>query len=223
MLAVGIDVGSISTKVVVLANDKMSYLIRPTGWSPREVGKESYYEILEREGYTPDQVGYIVGTGYGRISLPFVNKVVTEITCHGRGASFLLPQAHLVIDIGGQDSKVIKIDQKGKVQNFIMNDKCAAGTGRFLQVMAATLGLDVSELGELGRDEEQNPVVINSMCTVFAESEVIGLLAQGVDKASTIAALHRSIARRIAAMVNRIGVNGPVCFRGFDALVAEAT
>ena len=146
MLAVGIDVGSISTKVVVLANDKMSYLIRPTGWSPREVGQDCYLEILEREGYTQDQVGYIVGTGYGRISLPFVHKVVTEITCHGRGASFLLPQAHMVVDIGGQDSKVIKIDQQGKVQNFIMNDKCAAGTGRFLQVMATTSSDKISRV-----------------------------------------------------------------------------
>lgn len=223
MLTVGIDVGSISTKVVLLAENKISHLIRPTGWSPRQVGQESYQEILEREGYSQNQVGYIVGTGYGRISLPFAHKVVTEITCHGRGASFLQPRTQLVIDVGGQDSKVIRIDRQGKVQNFIMNDKCAAGTGRFLQVMAATLGLEVSELGELGKlgelrnlegKEEESPLVINSMCTVFAESEVIGLLAQGVDKASIVAALHCSIAKRVAAMAKRVGVDGPVTFTG---------
>jgi predicted CoA-substrate-specific enzyme activase len=215
LITVGIDVGSMSTKVVIMDNDHIKYLIKPTGWSPRQVGQDSYRELLQREGYNENQVDCIVGTGYGRISLPFVQKVVTEITCHGKGAAYLLPQNNLVIDIGGQDSKVIKIDHNGKVQNFIMNDKCAAGTGRFLQVMANALGLDVSELGERGElSNEQEAVGINSMCTVFAESEVIGLLAQGVDKTAIVAALHVSIAKRVAAMAKRIGIDGPVTFTG---------
>jgi predicted CoA-substrate-specific enzyme activase len=216
MIAAGIDVGSTSTKVVLLDNEKMCCKVKPTGWSPRQAGRECFQELLEQEGYRDEQVDIIVATGYGRVSLDFAHKAVTEITCHGRGAAFLVPGTDLVMDIGGQDSKVIKIDEKGKVLDFAMNDKCAAGTGRFLQVMAIALGLDVSELSELSRDH--TPVTINNMCTVFAESEIIGLLAQGVEKGKIVAGIHASIARRMAAMANRMGTNGIVTFTGGVAL-----
>lgn len=168
--------------------------------------------IIEPSRIHIQQVDYVVGTGYGRISLPFANKVITEITCHGRGAAYLLPGSHLVIDIGGQDSKVIKIDDKGQVLDFVVNDKCAAGTGRFLQVIAAALGVDVSELAELSA--RQPPITINSMCTVFAESEVVGLLAEGKNKGEIVAGLHLAISRRIANMAQRLGVVDKVIFTG---------
>jgi len=212
MLVAGVDVGSVATKVVIIDDNRLLTLITPTGWSPRQAGQEAYAQLLSEAGYTGDQVDYVVGTGYGRISIPFANKTVTEITCHARGASYLSPGSNLVIDVGGQDSKIIKIDSDGRVLDFVMNDKCAAGTGRFLQVIAAALGVDVSELAELSAG--QSPITLNSMCTVFAESEVIGLLAEGRTKGEIVAGLHSSIARRIANMAQRLGVTGQVAFTG---------
>jgi len=216
MITAGIDVGSTSTKVVLLDDDKMFYIVKPTGWSPRQAGQEAFQELLKKNGYREEQVTKIIATGYGRLNLSFAHKAVTEITCHAKGASYLVPGTDLVVDIGGQDSKVIKIDEEGKVLDFIMNDKCAAGTGRFLQVMAASLGLEVSELAEVAAGH--TPVAINNMCTVFAESEVIGMLAQGVDKANIVAGLHASIAKRIVAMINRLGAGQKITFTGGVAL-----
>lgn len=216
MVTVGIDVGSTSTKAVLLDGEKMFFQVKPTGWSPRQAGEECFLELLNQAGYQAGQVKRIVATGYGRVALNFAQKVVTEITCHARGAAYLVPGADMVIDIGGQDSKVIKIDQAGKVLDFAMNDKCAAGTGRFLQVMATALGVDVSQLAEISQG--QKPVSINNMCTVFAESEVIGLLAQGVEKGPIVAGIHASIARRLAAMASRLGLGEKIAFTGGVAL-----
>ena len=212
MITAGIDVGSVSTKVVLLMEDEIRYLVRPTGWSPREAGLNTYQELLEKEGCPEAEVNCKVGTGYGRIALSFIDKAVTEIHCHARGAHHLLSQGGLVIDIGGQDSKAILMNHRGKVLDFAMNDKCAAGTGRFLQVMAAALGVDVSELGELASG--RTPLDINSMCTVFAESEVISLLAKGADKRDIIAGIHRSVARRVWGMASRFGPAEQVIFTG---------
>jgi len=160
----------------------------------------------------PEQIDFIVATGYGRVSIDFADRVVTEITCHARGAAYLVPGTDLVIDIGGQDSKVIRINEQGQVLDFAMNDKCAAGTGRFLQVIAAALGVDVSELAALSAGK--TPLTLNSMCTVFAESEVISLISQGKEKGEIIAGLHQSIARRIASMVQRMGSLNRITFTG---------
>lgn len=212
MITVGIDVGSITTKAVLLNDMTWQSLLLPTGCSPRDAGISIYDEILGKAGLSPADVNYVIGTGYGRISLPFIDKVITEITCHARGALHLVSGTNMVIDIGGQDSKVILIDEEGSVINFAMNDKCAAGTGRFLQVMAAVLGADVSELADLARGAE--PVQISSMCTVFAESEVISLLAQGVPKERIIAGIHRSVASRVASMTERLGRGKRITFTG---------
>ncbi len=212
MITAGIDVGSVSTKVVLLTDNEIKYLVRPTGWSPREAGLKAYEELLGREGCPAEKVCFKVGTGYGRISLGFIDKAVTEIHCHARGANYLVGHGGLVIDIGGQDSKAILMNEHGKVIDFTMNDKCAAGTGRFLQVMAAALGVDVSELGDLA--EGRKPLEINSMCTVFAESEVISLLAKGEDKRDVIAGIHRSAARRVWGMASRFGPSDKVIFTG---------
>ncbi|MDS1029235.1 acyl-CoA dehydratase activase [Bacillota bacterium LX-D] len=216
MIAVGIDAGSTATKAVLIDGDKIKALIRPTGWSPRQAGRDIYAELLNREGYSAKQIDKIVATGYGRIALDLAQQKVTEITCHAKGAAFLLPGADMVIDVGGQDSKVIKIDPKGKVLDFAMNDKCAAGTGRFLQVTAAALGLDVSELPEFSQVEK--PVNINNICTVFAESEIIGLLAQGIKKEAIVAGLHLAVAKRVAAMVKRMSSGKQIVFTGGVAL-----
>jgi len=212
MLVAGVDVGSVATKVALIDQDKAYCRMAPTGWSPRDAGLKTFRELVAELGVSESQVDFVVGTGYGRISLSFVHKSVTEITCHARGAAHLVPGSTAVIDIGGQDSKVIKIDQRGKVLDFVMNDKCAAGTGRFLQVTAAALGVDVSELADMA--DGKRPVNLSSMCAVFAETEVIGLLAAGRDKGEIIAGLHQAIARRIASMVQRLGPVNRVAFTG---------
>lgn len=212
LLAMGIDVGSVSTKAVLFKNKVIARCVIPTGWSPKQAGKEALQKLLDESGCSQNDLSLIIGTGYGRIALPFVDKSVTEITCHARGASYLVPGAEIVIDIGGQDSKVIQIGDKGQVLDFVMNDKCAAGTGRFLQVTAAALGLDVSELGPLS--EGHDPLPLNSMCAVFAESEVIGLLAQGKPPGAIVAGLHLAIARRVATMAQKMGHAEKVVFTG---------
>jgi predicted CoA-substrate-specific enzyme activase len=212
MITVGIDVGSMTTKAVLLNGTAWQNVIRPTGCSPRQAGRDAFDELLDGAGLRRGEIDYIIGTGYGRVSLDFIDKAVTEITCHARGAHYFVEGTDMVIDIGGQDSKVIITDEKGNVTDFAMNDKCAAGTGRFLQVMAAALGADVSELAELSRGAE--PVEISNMCTVFAESEVISLLAQGVERERIIAGIHRSVARRVAAMAKRLGKGELITFTG---------
>ncbi|MGI9952290.1 acyl-CoA dehydratase activase [Moorellaceae bacterium AZ2] len=211
MATVGIDVGSTSAKAVLYDGKIKAYTIRPTGWSPKRAGEEVLREVLEKSGYTRSEVGCIIGTGYGRVALSFIDQAVTEITCHARGIFYLTGRAGTIIDIGGQDTKVITINAQGKVMDFVMNDKCAAGTGRFLEVMATTLGMDVSELGRL--PGTARAVNISSMCTVFAESEVISLLASGVPKEEIIAGLHRAVARRVKTMVKNPS-SGPVVLTG---------
>lgn len=209
---IGVDVGSVAAKAVVLKNGEIAAtVIQPTGWSPKTSGREVFERAMEKAGITSESVGYTVGTGYGRVALDFVDKAVTEITCHALGANHWFPENNLVIDIGGQDSKAILVNNRGKVENFVMNDKCAAGTGRFLQVMAATLGLELDQLSEMATAE---PVNINSMCTVFAESEVISLLASGEAKERIVAGLYHSVARRVSAMTGSMGVINGVTFTG---------
>ena len=211
MIVAGIDIGSVSTKVALAVNEKIYKVVIPTGWSPRQAGEHVLAAALDQAG-VDGGVDFVVATGYGRIALPTANKAVTEITCHARGVAYLLPGTRVVIDIGGQDSKIIKIGAQGRVLDFVMNDKCAAGTGRFMEVIAARIGVDVAELSDLAKDEI--PVELNSMCTVFAESEVVGLLAKGTGKGEIIAGLHQAISRRISAMIERIKPESPIIFTG---------
>lgn len=211
MIVAGIDIGSVSTKIVLAVNEDIYKVVIATGWSPRQAGEQVLAAALDQAGVT-GKADFVVVTGYGRIALATANKAVTEITCHARGAAYLLPEARAVIDIGGQDSKVIKIGRRGRVLDFVMNDKCAAGTGRFMEVIAARLGVDVTQLSDLGKD--QIPVELSSMCTVFAESEVIGLLAKGEGKGPIVAGLHKAIASRIGAMVERMSPEAPIIFTG---------
>lgn len=203
----GIDSGSTSTDVVIMDRTKqmVSSLIVPTGGGAQKSADACLRKAAEQAGILIEQIGSIVATGYGRDYLQKKAQAVTEISCHARGALFLDPSVRTVIDIGGQDSKVIRIDEKGQVCNFAMNDKCAAGTGKFLEAMARTLGLSLSELASLGESCEE-PLSISSMCTVFAESEVVSLVAQNKRVGDIVHALDLSVANKVASLVGRVGL-----------------
>lgn len=214
MLTIGIDIGSVATKAVMMEDGKriITKHITPTGWSPKESGERVYKEMLDQRGIQTSQIEKVIGTGYGRVAMDFADKVVTEITCHGKGARFLHPKTETIIDIGGQDSKVIRINKEGQVLDFLMNDKCAAGTGRFLEVMANSLEIDISQLSSLAEGEKGRK--INNMCTVFAESEVISLLAEGAGKGEIARGLLESTANKAMILGGRIGMVGEVFFSG---------
>lgn len=197
---VGIDIGSTASKTVILDEEKVidSFTL-PTGWNGREIA-ENIYKVLEERGYTEDM--RCVATGYGRVCVGYADKVVTEITCHGKGGWALFQKDCLIVDVGGQDTKVIQIVD-GQVKDFLMNDKCAAGTGKFIEVMATRLGADLAEMYELA--ESGNPVSISSMCTVFAESEVIGHIGSGKAREDIAAGVIDSVASRVANLVVRYG------------------
>jgi (R)-2-hydroxyacyl-CoA dehydratese activating ATPase len=219
MLAAGIDIGSTGTKAILFDGEVRGSAMVPTGWDPKAAGLAAFQQALAGAGLAEGAVEQIVGTGYGRVSLPIFDRKVTEITCHARGAYHLFPDTRTVVDIGGQDSKVIALDAEGRVADFIMNDKCAAGTGRFLQVMAGVLDASLEELGIIATGAD--PVQISSMCTVFAESEIIGLLARGVDKARIAAGIFEAIARRIQGLAGRVSISDNITFSGGVALNPE--
>lgn len=211
-MVVGIDSGSSAIKLTTYDGDCLEHWITPTGWNPREAATSLLAKALGHQGKSVDQLSNICGTGYGRVGLDFLTTTVTEISCHAKGAAYLCPEARTVIDIGGQDAKAIRLESSGRVIEFIMNDKCAAGTGRFLQVMAHALGLDISELAQM--EITADPCTISSMCAVFAESEVIGLLNQGLSRESIVAGLYKSIATRIGSMAAKIDPQSTVVLTG---------
>ena len=210
----GVDIGSLSTDAVILIGDEiLSYSIVPTLSSSENAARVAYDEALASAGLKASDVSRVVATGYGRGSTDFAAKSVTEITCHALGARSLFAEAKTVIDIGGQDSKVIRLADDGRVEDFSMNDKCAAGTGRFLEVMARSLDTDLESLGRLSALSNAD-VRISSTCTVFAESEVVALVAKGASKEDIIRGLHRSVAERVYAMVARLRAEGPFVMTG---------
>lgn len=215
MYYAGIDIGSLSADTVIVDEQGVmaAYTILPTGANSKVSGEKCFNETLEKAGITKQDIRYIVATGYGRISVPFADKAITEITCHGRGAYALFPNTRTIIDIGGQDSKVIKLENGGKVIDFAMNDKCAAGTGRFLEVMARAMEVKLQDMGPLSF-QAKNKVEISSMCTVFAESEVISLVAQAQPKEDIIAGIHAAICSRVGGMIDRVGLVPEVTMTG---------
>jgi len=211
----GVDVGSLSTDVVILdsAGNMVSAIVLPTGVNGGAAAELAFDQALTQATLTRSDIVAVTATGYGRSSVAFATGKTTEISCHGVGAHQLFPKTGTVIDIGGQDSKVIQIDAKGRMLDFSMNDKCAAGTGRFLEVMADRL--------EYGLDELSNPdhisglsAPISSTCTVFAESEVISLLAKDTPREQIVNGLQRSIANRIWSMASSLGIQGEVTLSG---------
>jgi len=214
MIVSGLDIGSLSSEAVVLRDGEiMSYSIIPTGADTKRAARTCMAEALEKADVRLEDLSATVATGYGRISIPFATDTFTEITCHARGAHWLFPRTRTVIDMGGQDSKVISIDGKGRVVDFVMNDKCAAGTGRFLEVMADALEVDLMEMGERSLRARGN-VIISSMCTVFAESEVISLIAKGCSKDDIIRGLHAAISKRIFTMAGKLRMERPITMTG---------
>lgn len=213
IITMGIDVGSTASKCIVLKNGKdiIGKALIPVGAGtsgPERVVKE----IVETTGITLEDMNYILATGYGRNSITFANQQMSELSCHAKGAHFLFPEVRTVIDIGGQDVKVMQIEN-GAMVNFQMNDKCAAGTGRFLDVMARVLEVKVSDLAMLGSHSTKR-VAISSTCTVFAESEVISQLAQNTDKCDIINGIHHSVASRVVGLAHRVGVRDMVVMTG---------
>ncbi len=214
MLTIGIDVGSISAKAVVVKDGElMGSKVILTGYNSRNAGEKVFGGLLAELCISRDAVDRIVATGYGRNSVDFADKAVTEITCHATGAYFQDPAIRTVIDIGGQDSKAIALNSAGRVRDFAMNDKCAAGTGRFLEVMARALEVDLDAFGEKSLQSD-SPAVISSLCTVFAESEVISLIAKGESRKNIIAGIHESVGARVVAMASRVGIQEPVMMTG---------
>ena len=214
MLTAGIDIGSISAKAALVEDGKLlGTTVMLTGYNARNAGKAVLDALLEQTGTSADAIARIVATGYGRNSVDVADKAVTEITCHAAGAHFQDPAVRCIIDIGGQDSKAIALDETGRVKDFAMNDKCAAGTGRFLEVMARALEVDLDAFGEMSLQAEA-PATISSLCTVFAESEVISLIARGERRENIIAGIHESIGSRVVAMAKRVGLVDPIMMTG---------
>lgn len=207
---IGIDIGSTAAKVSVFSYDGLiTNFTMPTGWNSVDTSNKILEKIEELNINIKDSK--IIATGYGRISVPYANKTITEITCHGRGAYYLINEDCTIIDIGGQDTKIITL-QEGKVSDFIMNDKCAAGTGRFLELMSNILGVTIEELGNMALVGED--IKITSMCTVFAESEVVSLLANGSSKESVASGILHSIGNRIVSLTQRLGAEEEIAFTG---------
>jgi predicted CoA-substrate-specific enzyme activase len=213
----GIDVGSLATKCVVIDDDgrAAARAALPTGVSGATAAQKAFDEALAGLGVAATAVSRVVGTGYGRARVPFADRAVTEIMCHARGAYELAGGLITVVDVGGQDVKAIRVGENGRVAEFAMNDRCAAGTGRFLEIMARALEMDLAELAAIDPGR-RDAAKVNNMCTVFAESEVVGLLHEGTEPAAIGAGILRAVADRISSMAQRMG--GPYALAGGVAL-----
>ena len=206
MLVAGVDIGSITTEALLFDKDKgvLGYTILPTGANSRKTVEAALDKVLDAPARLRSDVSYVIATGCGRKRAEFAKEAVTEITCIARGVNFLFPEARTIIDIGGQDTKVIRVDAKGRVLEFEMNDKCAAGTGRFIEVMANALNVELGKIGELSLSHKKD-LTISSICTVFAESEVISLVSEGQELEDIVYGIHRAIADRTMGLINRLG------------------
>ena len=212
---VGLDSGSTSTNAVVMneARKIVASVVIRTGAKAGASAERAYREVLERAGITPDQVACTIATGYGRVSIPFADENVTEISCHGRGAHYFNPDVRTILDIGGQDSKAIHVNAAGEVTDFAMNDKCAAGTGRFLEMIARSLEISLDELGPAALESKKR-LEIASMCSVFAESEVISLIANNEEKPDIAAGVCRAVAGKAYSLIRRVGLEGAYMMTG---------
>ena len=203
MVVAGIDIGSLTSKAVVLQDDNSAHFLMLTGTDIPEVARSVTEKAAEKLCLSVSDIRRIVSTGYGRASTPFADETVSEITCNAVGVYHFYPDARLIIDIGGQDSKVIQMNEKGKVVNFVMNDKCAAGTGRFLEVAAETLGVTVGNLADLSEKATEQSR-ISSTCAVFAQTEIVSLISRQTPKENIVAGLHAAIVSRACALIDSL-------------------
>jgi (R)-2-hydroxyacyl-CoA dehydratese activating ATPase len=214
MIVAGCDVGSLTTKAVILNNTRIiSHALIPSTFDPAKSAIEVMEKALGEAGLSMKDIGFCVGTGYGRERIPFVHKSISEIACHAKGANWLLPSVRTVIDVGGQDCKATRLDEKGNIVRFFTNDKCASGTGRFLEVMAKILGLELKELGEISV-QARNPVTLAATCTVWAQAEVIMHLNTNTPKADLAAGINDAMAARVAILAKSAGLEKDVCMTG---------
>jgi len=214
MIVAGCDVGSLSAEAVIMSDGSIisSEIIRVRP-RPEQSATDVMDKALARAGLTYKDIECCVSTGYGRERIPFANGNVSELSCHGKGAQWLVPSVRTVIDVGGQDCKVIRVDENGKLINFVMNDKCAAGTGRFLEFMAKVLGVGIEDLGPLALATER-PAPITNMCSIYAESEVLHYVYEGKNPAEIAAGINHAMAERVNSLVKRVGVEKDICITG---------
>ncbi len=214
MITAGCDIGSLTAKAVILQDDRIrSFAVTPAGPKPARSAEEVMAAALKSAELALSDLEYVVGTGYGRARIPFVNSLESEITCHAKGIRHLLPETRFVIDIGGQDAKAIRLALDGKVERYLYNDKCASGSGRFLEIMAEALETPLEEMGAVG-SESTEKLGISNQCVIFAETEVISLVNEGKKIPDIVAALHRALAKRVAAMAGSLGIVETVAMTG---------
>jgi predicted CoA-substrate-specific enzyme activase len=215
MVVGGVDVGSTQTKAVLMDEDRriVGRALIDTGAHVVRAAERSFEAAIEAAGLEAHDVGHVIGTGYGRYKVTFGDDQVTEISCHAKGAKFVYPGTRTVLDIGGQDTKAIRIDENGDVADFCMNDKCAAGTGRFLSAAAEVMELGIDEIGPLSL-EARIPIKISNVCTVFVETEILSHLARGRKIPDVLAGVHRAIARRAVGLLRRVGLESEYTFTG---------
>ncbi len=215
-ITVGIDVGSVSSQAVVMADGQIfAYGNMRTGSDSPDSARNALNFALEATDMPEDRMDYCIGTGYGRVNVPMADRSITEIACHARGANFIYgPEVRTVLDVGGQDIKAIQCDEKGKVTNFLMNDKCAAGTGRGMEVFSDLLGVPINDVGDRSFEVKEEPAAVSSTCVVYAKSEATGLLRKGWSTEEVLAAYCRAMAERIYSLVERIGVQPEFAITG---------
>jgi predicted CoA-substrate-specific enzyme activase len=215
MTVCGIDIGSLSTKAVVMGEDTvLGWEVVLTGPDPLESVARVMDLTAKQAGLSPKQIQCTVATGYGRVNVPFAQATVTEISCHARGSHWCFPEVRTILDMGGQDCKGIRCDENGKLTDFVMNDKCAAGTGRYLERVAATLGLDLSQIGPLSLQLEEGPWPISTTCAVFAESSIIKLLREGKHRNDILGGATDAIVSRVISLLERVGIEEALCVSG---------
>ena len=204
MITAGCDIGSLTAKAVILKNGKIlaSEVILASA-QPEESAKEVMMRAVEKAGIKIEDIEYCVGTGYGRKHIPFMNSLESEIACHGRGAIWQVPSARTVVDIGGQDAKAIRIDEKGNVERYVYNDKCASGTGRFLEIIADSLDIKLDDMGAIS-ERSKEKLTLSNQCVIFAETEIISLVNEGKEIPDIISALHQAVANRAASLAKSI-------------------
>jgi benzoyl-CoA reductase subunit A len=206
MITLGVDIGSLTGKALILKdNDILAWDLILTGPDSVETATATTNNVLEKAALKLEDMDFIVSTGYGRIVVPFANKNVSEISCHAKGANWFFPSARTILDMGGQDCKAIRCDERGKVTDFIMNDKCAAGAGRSMGIMAELVDVPLEDLGRLSLQSTNGGVPISSTCVVFARSEVLGYLRQGVSKNDVLAGACQALSSRVEGLLKRVG------------------
>ena len=216
IVTAGIDVGSVSSQAVVCVDGELyGFNSMRTGNNSPDSATNALAGVLEKSGMKLEDITYVIGTGYGRVNVPFAHKAITEIACHARGANYMGGNTiRTILDMGGQDCKAIHCDEKGKVTNFLMNDKCAAGTGRGMEVIADLMQIPIAELGPRSFDVDEEPEAVSSTCVVFAKSEALGLLKAGYSKNKVIAAYCQAMAERVVSLIERIGVENDFFITG---------